>query len=147
MIQLTTLGATELRRDGVDVRSVLSQPKRLALLVYLRLAAPGGFVARERLMALFWPESDAERARNALRQSLHFLRRSLGEDAVVSRSDREVGIGPGAVACDAVAFLEALEQNRLEEAVDLYRGEFLSGFFLDDAPEVCLLYTSPSPRD
>lgn len=115
---------------------MLSQPKRLALLVYLRVAAPGGFVARDRLLALFWPESDPERARNALRQSLHFLRRSLGEGAVPSRSDREVGVDAGAVACDAVAFREAIGAGRLEQAVELYRGEFLPGFFVEDAPEI-----------
>lgn len=134
MIELTTFGATELRRDGTDVRSVLSQPKRLALLVHLRVAAAGGFVPRERLLALFWPESDDERARNALRQSLHFLRRSLGDDAIVSRTDRDIGVDPS-IACDAVRFQEALDAGRLDEAVELYRGEFLPGFFVEDAPE------------
>lgn len=136
MIELTTFGAIDLRRDGTDVRSVLSQPKRLALLAYLRVAAPGGFVARERLLGLFWPESDPERARNALRQALHFLRRSLGDGVVVGRGDHEIGINPDAVACDAVAFREALHAGRLADAVESYRGEFLSGLFLDDAPEL-----------
>jgi adenylate cyclase len=136
MIELTTFGATELRRDGADVRSVLSQPKRLALLVYLRVAAPGSFVTRDRLLALLWPESSQERARNALRQSLHFLRTSLGDDVVVSRSDWEVGVEPSNMACDAVRFREALESGRPEEAVELYRGEFLPGFFVEEAPEL-----------
>ena len=42
MIELNTFSAMELRRDGGEVRPVLNQPKRLALLLYLRLAAPGG---------------------------------------------------------------------------------------------------------
>jgi TolB-like protein/DNA-binding SARP family transcriptional activator len=136
MIELTTFGATELRRDGADVRSVLSQPKRLALLVYLRVAAPGGFVTRDRLLGLLWPESSQERARNALRQSLHFLRTSLGDDVVVSRSDWEVGVEPSMMTCDAVRFREASDSGRLEEAVELYRGEFLPGFFVEEAPEL-----------
>lgn len=136
MIELRTLGATELRRDGVDVRSTLTQPKRLALLIYLRLAAPGAFVARDRLLALFWPESDDQRARNALRQSLHFLRRSLGDEVVVTRAEQEVGIDPGRVVCDAVAFEEALARDRLEEALELYRGDLLPGFHVDDTPEL-----------
>lgn len=135
MIEVSTFGAVELRRDGTDIRSVLSQPKRLALLLYLRIAAPGGFVARDRVVALFWPESEAERARNALRQSLHFLRRSLGDEAFVSRGEREVGAA-ALIECDAVAFDEALVAGRLEEALALYRGEFLPGFFLDDVPEL-----------
>jgi DNA-binding SARP family transcriptional activator len=80
MIQLLTLGATDLRQDGGDeLRSVLSQPKRLALLVHIALGSPSGFVGRDTLLALFWPESDEERARNSLRQALHYLRRSIGE--------------------------------------------------------------------
>lgn len=134
MIDLSTLGAIELRHDGIDLRSVLSQPKRLALLVYLRVA--DGFVARDRLLALFWPESDDERARNALRQSLHFLRRSLGPDAVVGRAEQEVGIDADRVACDVVAFERALAEDRLEDALGLYRGEFLPGFHVDDTPEL-----------
>lgn len=136
MIQLTTFGAIELRRDGTDVRSVLSQPKRLALLAYLRVAAPGAFVARERLLGLFWPESDPERARNALRQALHFLRRSLGDGVVVGRGEHEIGINPDAVACDAAEFRHALAGDQLEHALEIYRGDFLPGLFLDDAPEL-----------
>jgi TolB-like protein/DNA-binding SARP family transcriptional activator/Flp pilus assembly protein TadD len=134
MIQLQLLGAIELRRDGVDVRSVLVQAKRLALLAYLRMAP--GFVPREKLLGLFWPESDDERARNALRQSLHFLRRSLGDEVVVGRGDQEVGIDASQVDCDAAAVAKAVSAGRLEDALSLYRGDFMTGFFVDDAPDL-----------
>jgi DNA-binding SARP family transcriptional activator len=63
-IRLSTLGRTELEgTDGRSILSVLSQPKRFALLVNLAVAAPGGFVRRDRLIALFWPEHDQDRAR------------------------------------------------------------------------------------
>ena len=79
MVELRTLGAIDLRRDdGVEVRSILAQPKRLALLVFLAMAGPGTLVRRDRLLALFWPDADEDRARAALRDSLYFLRRSLG---------------------------------------------------------------------
>ncbi|HEX2080092.1 MAG TPA: tetratricopeptide repeat protein [Longimicrobium sp.] len=135
MIQLDTLGTLDLRRDGTEVRSVLAQPRRLALLVYLATATPRGFHSRDRLLALFWPEADTEHARNALRQALHYLRRSLGEDAVVGRGDREVGVDFELLRCDAVAFDQALEEGREEDALALYRGDFLAGFFIEDAPE------------
>jgi TolB-like protein/DNA-binding SARP family transcriptional activator/Flp pilus assembly protein TadD len=135
MIQLQTLGAVDLRHDGVEVRSVLSQPKRLALLVYLATAAPRGFHSRDTLLGLFWPELDQERARNALRQALHYLRRSLGDDVVVRRGDREVGIGDGVLRCDAVMFDQAIDEGRHEGALALYRGDFLPGFYIEDAPE------------
>ena len=136
MIELNTFSAMELRRDGVDVRALLSQPKRLALLLYLRMAAPGGFITRERLVGLFWPEADGARGRNALRQSLHFLRKALGEEAVVSRGEREVGVDPSLLWCDAVAFDEGLVAGRPEEALELYRGDLLPGFYIDEAPDV-----------
>lgn len=135
MIRLHLLGTVDLRRDAVEVRSVLSQPKRLALLAYLASAAPRGFHSRDTLLALFWPESDGERARNSLRQALHQLRRSLGDDVLMGRGDREVGLDPALFWCDAAAFDEAVEQGRYEDALKLYRGDLLPGFFIDDAAE------------
>ena len=136
MIQLHTLGALNLQRDGVEVRSVLSQPKRLALLVFLASARPRGFHSRDTLLGLFWPEADDAAARNALRQALHYLRRSLGEAALASRTDRDVGVDPSVVWCDAAAFDQAVEEKRHSDALELYRGDFLPGFFVEDAPEI-----------
>jgi TolB-like protein/DNA-binding SARP family transcriptional activator/cytochrome c-type biogenesis protein CcmH/NrfG len=135
LIKLHLLGTVDLRSDGVEVRSVLAQPKRLALLAYLASAAPRGFHSRDTLLALFWPESDGERARNSLRQALHQLRRSLGDDVLVSRGDREVGLDPERFWCDAAAFDQAVEEVRYEDALKLYRGDLLPGFFVDDAAE------------
>ena len=136
LIQLHTLGALNLQKDGVEVRSVLSQPKRLALLVFLASARPRGFHSRDTLLGLCWPESDDAAARNALRQALHYLRRSLGEEALTSRSDRDVGVDPAVVWCDAAAFDTAIEEKRYRDALELYHGDFLPGFFLEDAPEI-----------
>src|SRR5687768_17252806 len=97
MIALQTLGAVDLRNDGKEVSTVLAQPKRLALLAFLATARPRGFVSRDSLLALFWPESDEERARNSLRQALHHLRRSLGDASIVGRGDREVGVDPAVI--------------------------------------------------
>ena len=135
MIQLHVLGAPDLRRDGADVRSVLTQPKRLALLAYLATATPRGFHSRDTLLGLFWPELDQERARNALRQSLHYLRRALGDEVLVGRGEREIGIDAGALWCDAAAFDDAVAEGRHEEALQLYRGDLLPGLFIDEAPE------------
>src|SRR5207344_1444686 len=73
-------------------------------------------------------------ARHALRQSLYFLRRSLGPGVLVSRGDDELGIARG-TWCDAVEFGRAIDESRLEEALALYQGDVLPGFFLSDAPE------------
>ncbi len=137
MIELRTLGGLDLRRaDGSELHSVLSQPKRTALLCYLVLARPRGHHRRDTLLPLFWPESDDERARNSLRQSVHFLRRSLGEEAIRSRGDEEVAVDRSVLWCDAVAFEAALDSGDLEGALALYRGDLLPGFFAEGAPEL-----------
>lgn len=135
VIRLRLLGAVDLRApDGTEQAEVLKQQKRLAVLGYLAAFAPLRFHRRDSLLALFWPELDTSHARAALRRAVHFLRRFLGEGAVVSRGD-ELGIRPDAVWCDVVAFRDALEGGRPEEALELYRGDLLEGFFVPSAPE------------
>lgn len=134
MIQLRTLGAIGLRRsDGEELRAVLAQPKRLALLMYLALARPSGPQRRDRLVALFWPEQDSEHARNALSQAIFFLRRLLGPSTIVNRNAEEVELSPEMFWCDAIAFEQAIEAGRHLEAVELYRGDLLAGLHVPDA--------------
>jgi TolB-like protein/DNA-binding SARP family transcriptional activator len=135
MIRLSLLGSLDLvSEDGNPLPSVLAQPRRLALLAYLAAARPPGFHRRDSLLALFWPEVDEASARARLRQSLYQLRRSLGEAAIPGRGDAEVGIDPGVLWCDAAEFRRLLEEDRAEEALELYRGDLLDGFHLEDAP-------------
>lgn len=138
MLRLHVLGTVELwGAQSEELRSVLVQPKRLALFTYLALAQPRRLHRRDSLLGLFWPESDNERARLALRQSLHFLRRSLGDGVIVGRGDEEVGVGMDSLWCDAVAFEAALQQGRYVEALGWYRGDLLAGFFAPDvSPDV-----------
>src|SRR5437667_11855467 len=136
MIELSMLGRLSLTgADGREVRGLLGQPRRLALLAYLAAASPQGFPRRDTLLALFWPELDQEHARAALRQALHVVRDALGADAVASRGDEEIGLDFAQVSCDVAAFERALRIGQLEEALDLYRGHLLEGFFISDAPE------------
>ncbi|HEV2146704.1 MAG TPA: hypothetical protein VGR37_04740, partial [Longimicrobiaceae bacterium] len=137
MIQLFVLGSPDLRRaDGQEVRSVLVQPKRVALLAYLAVAAPGAFHRRDSLVALFWPELDAEHARAALRNGIYQLRQALGPEAVETRGAEEVRLAEGSCWCDALEFQRALADGRLDEAVALYRGDLLAGLHVEGAPGV-----------
>jgi TolB-like protein/DNA-binding SARP family transcriptional activator/Tfp pilus assembly protein PilF len=116
--------------DGREVRTVLRQPRRLALLAYLAAATPRGFHRRDSLLVLFWPELDQEHARAALRQALHVVRDGLGADVIVTRGDEEVGLDFERIWCDVVAFDRAIAAGQLHEALELYRGELLGGFFI-----------------
>jgi eukaryotic-like serine/threonine-protein kinase len=135
MIRLRLLGGIDLRDpDGREVRPVLAQPKRLALLAYLAAATPRGAHRRDALVGLFWPELDQDHARNALSKALHFLRRSLGDTVLISRGAEDLALDPELVWCDAAAFGTALDEGRAEEALWLYHGDLLPSFFVPDAP-------------
>src|SRR5256712_12386907 len=136
MVEFRLLGTLSLTTtDGREAGSLLSQPRRLALLAYLAAATPRGPHRRDTLLALFWPELDQDHARAALRQSLHVLRSALGADAMVSRGDEEIGLDFDQIWCDVSAFDHAIDGGELEQALDLYRGDLLEGFFISDAPE------------
>ena len=136
MIRFRTLGALDLQdANGQELRSALAQPRRVALLAYLALATPRDWHSRDALLALFWPEYDADHARNALSQAVHFLRRSLAPNVIASRNGEALRFDSTEVWCDAVAFDEALEAGRTVEALDLYRGDLLEGFHVGDALE------------
>ncbi len=131
MIKLGMLGTLSLSdADGREVRSVLRQPRRLALLAYLAAATPRGFHRRDSLLALFWPELDQEHARAALRQALHVVRDGLGADVILTRGDEEVGLDFERIWCDVVAFDRAVAAGQLHEAMEHYRGDLLDGFFI-----------------
>jgi DNA-binding SARP family transcriptional activator/tetratricopeptide (TPR) repeat protein/TolB-like protein len=135
MIRFRLLGALDLRGpDGREIGSVLAQPKRTALLACLA-SSPRRFHRRDTLLGLFWPDSDQSHARDSLRQAVRYLRRSLGEGVVVGRGDEELGVDETLLWCDAAAFEQAVDAGELERALDLYRGDLLTGFFLSDVPE------------
>src|SRR4051812_9568196 len=109
MIEMRLLGELDLRGpDWNQVRSVLAQPRRAALLAYLTVRAPAGLERRDRLATLFWPDADPSAARQSLRQALAFIRRALGEDVFIAndaeRGAEEIGVDPLVVHCDVHAF-------------------------------------------
>lgn len=131
MLELRVLGSLDFGgSDQPPLARVLSQPKRAAILVFLTLAEPRGYHRRDELLALFWPKRDERRARNALNQSLTFLRRHLPAGTIRSRGSGEVRVDLASIWCDAVEFDTALRAGRYSAALDLYRGPFLSAFHL-----------------
>ena len=107
------------------------RPPRLALLAVLAAAGHRG-VSREKLTALFWPDSDEERARHSLRQNLYALRTGLGRDAVRSAGS-SLALDETVISADVADFRAALISGDRERAVSLARGSFLDGFYLQGA--------------
>ncbi|MDX1673214.1 MAG: BTAD domain-containing putative transcriptional regulator [Longimicrobiales bacterium] len=133
-MRLQILGAVDLSsdRDG-SVEKLRLQPKRLALLCYLAAAHPERPHRRDVLLEIFWPELDRVRARAALRQALHYVRRSAGPSVLISEGD-EVGIESDRLWCDARAFKARLAEGAREQALELYQGDLLPGFHVAEAP-------------
>src|ERR1041385_9152278 len=90
--------------------------------------------ATSEVLGLFCPEQPEARARHALNQALHVLRRAVGPETIVTRGER-LGIDESRLWCDAVAFQRALKQGEGATALELYRGPLLDGLFLTDAPD------------
>ena len=128
--RLDTLGAIDLVCQDGSLRTVLAQPKRFAVLAYLALQSRRGFIRRDTVLSVFWPEHDQGRARTSLRQALRFLRAAMGEDVFDRRGDEEITVRDGAVDCDVARFERAIAERRLDAALDEYRGDFLAGFFV-----------------
>jgi serine/threonine-protein kinase len=136
MIELRILGTVNLlRSDGTEIRDVVTQPKLLALLVYLTVATPRGWHRRDTLLGLLWPEHDRIRARRSLRKALHELRRTVGADVLVRRGNEDLAVVPTALRCDVVAFEAAVAERRLTESMALYEGDLTPGFFVDEAAD------------
>ena len=124
-------GAVELPGRG----NVLTQPRRLGLLAYLALARPRGMHARDRLVALFWPESDQLRGRRALRNALHGIRAVIGHTVLTSAGDGLVGLVPGSLECDVLTLEADLAAGRCPDAASPPEGDLLDGFHVSGAHE------------
>ena len=136
MIELRVLGALDVHSNRPDgTGGVLTQPKRLALLLYLALAEPAGLHARDRLLAMLWPEADDASARHSLRNALHSLRQVLGDEAIVTRGEAYVGLDFALFNCDALELRRHLAAGHLDQAIALWRGELAPGFHVSGAPD------------
>jgi serine/threonine-protein kinase len=117
--------------DGAGAE-VATQPRRLALLALLAVAGSRG-LTRAKIQAYLWSESAADSARHGLEQLLYYLRRQSAADVFLGPDP--LRLNPSVISSDVAAFEQALARGVPAEAAALYRGPFLDGFFLSDAPE------------
>ncbi len=133
VLRLLTFGGLSLVNDGAPVTGAASQRSRLALLALLATAGPAG-VAREKVLACLWPESDDERARHALKQSVYALRRDLGNENAIAGTTT-LTLDPTIVASDIREFEDAIARGDDATALSLYTGPFLDGVFVKTSAE------------
>ncbi|HKV51429.1 MAG TPA: BTAD domain-containing putative transcriptional regulator [Gemmatimonadaceae bacterium] len=132
MLTLRTLGGLSVLRGAIPLSGASTQPRRLALLARVAVAGSRG-LGRAAPMAQLWPDADEEHARRALNQLVYAVRRDFGDD--VFTGTNALRLNPDVMTSDVGAFTEALDQGDWARAVDLYKGPFLDGFHLADAPE------------
>jgi serine/threonine-protein kinase len=134
MLRLRTFGGITLARgEEAPMTGAATQRRRLAILALLAVSGQRG-LSRDKLVAYLWPESDAERARHNLNQLLHAERRQFDAPGLFA-GVKTLRLDPNQIWTDVGAFEKALEEGDPAEAVELYRGPFLDGFFVSGAPE------------
>ncbi|MFQ5857826.1 MAG: BTAD domain-containing putative transcriptional regulator [Anaerolineae bacterium] len=131
---LRLLGPAQVEREGAPVQGFESR-KALALLCYL--ATHDHPVSRSHLADLFWPGKPEPRARGNLRRVLHNLHTRLPGCLQTDRHTVQFQ-RRDTTWLDIAAFDERVAQGdagSLAAAVELYRGDFLDGLYLDGCPE------------
>lgn len=144
-LALFFLGQPRIELNGAVVKIPLH--KALALLSYLAVTDESH--GREALSAFFWPEHSQDAALNTLRVNLHTLRKTLGPEWFVVDRDT-IGLSRDSNLWVDVRYfrnlLAGLQSHDhsasvackdcispLSEAIHLYRGNFLTGFTLQDS--------------
>ncbi|HJQ53154.1 MAG TPA: BTAD domain-containing putative transcriptional regulator [Gemmatimonadaceae bacterium] len=110
-----------------------AQQRRLALLALIA-SSPGETISRDRALGLLWPDRDEHTARHLLADSIYVLRRTLGEH-VITASGETLRLSASSLPTDIVEFRRAFAEERWSDALDLYRGDFLDGFFVRNAAD------------
>lgn len=132
-LRLRLLGALSLDRSDAPLPPAASQRRRLMLLALLASAGDRG-MPRSRVAACLWPESTEERARHALDQLLHAIRRDLACDVIVGAAGT-LRLNDALIASDLRAFESAADRRADADAAAAYGGAFLDGAIPPGAPE------------
>lgn len=134
MQRLKLFGGLSIESEGGPLTGRAAQRRRLALLALLAARVRDGGLGRDRLIALLWPDADAENGRRFLSDSVYRINQALGGDVIIAAGD-ELRLDAQRLPSDLGEFEEALSSTDHEAAVRSYVGPFLDGFFLPDAPE------------
>ncbi len=132
MHRLLLLGTPQIRNPAGLTLSRLMQPRPMALLSVLAVGGAHG-ATRDRLVSLLWGEAGEGRARRNLSESLYGIHQDLGNEAIAAVG-QVLHLNGDVVSTDLAEFLAALPAGDRAAAVDLYRGPFLEGFHVAEAP-------------
>lgn len=128
MLHVLTFGGLQIKRAGQLLQ--LPTHKAAELTAYL-LTFRDRVHPRPVLAGLFWPDLPEEKARRALSDTLWRVRRVLGDHVTADESALWFDVA-FPYWLDAEDFEQAVRSGQgTAEALDLYRGPFLDGFYSD----------------
>ncbi|HEV8214383.1 MAG TPA: BTAD domain-containing putative transcriptional regulator, partial [Gemmatimonadaceae bacterium] len=130
--RLLLLGPVGLSGPTGELLRRASQQRRIALLALVG-NSPDASISRDRLLGLLWPDRDERTARHLLADSLYVLRQALGDEIIVASAE-SVRLSAG-LYIDVADFNKALTEERWGDALALYRGDFLDGFYVRNAAD------------
>ena len=156
LLRFTLLGTPQISLEGEPLVALSSQ-KAQALLFYLVTTAPTGArrpmpQSRDAIAALLWGEMTDVKAKQNLRAVLPNLRRHMGDHLLIGRQTiafdhtlpywldvdvlrRQLSpTAPSVAPSTGSAIDAATDLAARQAALDLYQGEFLSGFYVHNAP-------------
>ncbi len=138
-LKIHLLGGLQISRADQAITDFISN-KVPALLAYLAVTRRAH--SRDKLAALLWGEMTDADAKNNLRQALTNLRKNFDNELAITRDSIEFS---GDCDLDSTQFDSALRSASsldpepasviLTDSLRLYRGDFLEGFFVRDAPD------------
>ncbi len=128
MYTIKLLGGVGIDGPHGPVIGQLSQRRPLATLAVLAVAGARG-CSRAKLAGLLWPDDDEAHARHHLSDALSRIRQVMGPLVVVTDGDM-LWLGGHAIRTDVEQFEDAYRQGRLDDAVRLYGGPLLDGFYV-----------------
>ena len=145
-LQIQLLGGFAVTLDGQPIRAFRTAKTR-ALLTYLVVEADRQ-QSRNKLATLLWGELPDSAAKTNLRIELSNLKSLLADHPALEISRNEVSFNRALATTDVHTFQQSVasflalpietqgaELAKLTAALDLYQGEFLGGFHLNDAAE------------
>lgn len=132
VLSLSLLGTPKLLRDGKVVSGFITR-KAEALFYYLAVTERPH--TRAALAALLWPEMLEQNARKNLRDVIASLRKLVGDHLLISHQTVAMDLTQSCWV-DVAVLSKVLTDPRnvalddLREALGLYHGEFLEGFYI-----------------
>lgn len=123
-IEIHLLGTPRIQVDGKDI--FFTYGKVQALIYYMVVK---GVALRDEISGLLWPEKSEAKARKNLRNAIYEAKKLLGTDVFISPRNAVLQWNPTAhIYVDVHQF-----QRNPKQYIDIYKGEFLQGFYVKEA--------------